>query len=430
MNIRLLNSGVNKENRRAKFAKAMAAISKALRVPVKRASEPGAEPYFYPFERELSDRWTGFYAPILRRVYETVAAALDLPRVGVETLRKAVDYDKPLRYRGAALYNPETGAALKARDFDALISAVEAFLNRNTKDAGKRLVLDAAAMGKLLRRLAKYQTSSELEKARLGELTYRRKSFDWIREDMKNIQEAFRVDGREMSREELARYQVAMDYVAHKVTGVNNHVKDEIRDCVLNGIIERRGKSQVSQDLFNRLGALNRDWKRVADTELVNTLNLAGILDEVTNAPPGENIYFKRYERPGRCPECAAFDGKVVLWSNAPLGNEKIKDEHTDTAIWEGKAREGRKATLVTGTLHPNCRGGWLTWDAAGARMDAMAARVGGNAGAWDRAVELTRSEYKEKGVAYPHDQTKGYLTRINERYRDILKQETEGADV
>ena len=49
LNIRLFITGVNRGNRRAKFAKVMAAVSKALRTPVKRASEPGAEPYFIPF---------------------------------------------------------------------------------------------------------------------------------------------------------------------------------------------------------------------------------------------------------------------------------------------------------------------------------------------------------------------------------------------
>jgi hypothetical protein len=353
----------------------------------------------------------------LQEVYKTVCNALDLPETQVETLRKAIRDSGILRYRGKVIYNPQTGQPLKNRDFDALIEAIQKFINRNTKDISKQILLDSAAIGKLLRRMAKHQSTKDLTSLKLDGLKYRGKTFDWIRADIRNLNQAL---GGTMTGAEMARYQVAKDYVGELVTRSNLKIKNEIKETVLSGILNKRSKGQVSQDLFNRLGGLNRDWKRVADTEIVNSSNLAGIFEEVNNAPAGEKVYFRRYELPGCCDKCAKVNGKIVLWSDMPLDDEKIKDEHTDTAMWEGKPQEKGHTILVTGTLHPNCRGGWTRWN--GKQADAMTATVQGKIEAWDKAVKQAKQEWVEKGIQNPNDQTPGYVDRINEIYESRLK--------
>jgi hypothetical protein len=413
---------ITPENRKMKFAKAVQAVSKHLGVPVSitRRKEGGqdhsGEPYLYPIQQELSDQWTGFYRGILKEVYDTVAEALDLPRVEVETMGKALGKSGTLRYRGKVIYSPETGQPLKNRDFDDLVEAIQKFLNRRTQDTAERIILDSVAIEKLKRRMAKYQTSSDMKGLKLDNLKYRGKTFDWIRKDIKNLTTVL---GQPLSGSEMARYQVAQNYVAHLVTRSNQKIRDEIKETVLQGILDKRTPGQVSQDLFNRLGGLNRDWKRIADTEIVNTSNLAGILQEVKDTPKGEKIYFKRYELAGCCDKCEKMDGKVVLWSDTPLGDDRIKDPYAETALWEGKPQEKGKTVLVTGTLHPNCRGGWLRW--GGKQVDAMTAQIQGKAEKWDAAVKQTKEEYREKGIKNPNDQTPGYVDRINELYREKL---------
>jgi hypothetical protein len=428
MNLELSITGINTANRRVKMLKAIRAMSKSLGVPVSvetKGKVHGHEPYLYPIQQELANRWADYYSPIIQSVYYAAAAALELPRVEVETMKKAID-DDVLRYKGRIgkilsifgykgriVYNPETGQPISVRDFNNLVDAIQKFLDRNTKDAAKRIVLDSTAIGKLLKRIARYSTDREMKNLKLDSLKYRGKTFDWIRDDFKNLEHVL---GEPFTRSEAARYQVAADYVGQLVTRTNDNIRNEIKQTVLNGIREHRSKGQVSQDLFNRLGSMNRDWKRIADTEIVNTANLAGILEDVHNAPEGEKVYFKRYELPGCCEKCAEVKGKVVLWSDAPLADERIKDEHADIAIWEGKPQEKGRTVLVTGTLHPNCRGGWVLWDAKSA--DATGAKIRGKAEAWDKAVEKARDEYRENGIENPNDQTKGYKDRINELYR------------
>jgi hypothetical protein len=419
------------KNRRFKFHRAVAELAKSLDIapPLIKSlpkKEHRLEPYFYNIQQQLSDRWVLFYGNILENVYEVVTSSLGLPMATVETMRKAID-DGILRYkggilkfipfyRGRILYSPETGGPINKKDFEALIKAIENFLNRKTKKAGEQIVLDSVALGKLLRRMSKYQTSKEMKALTLEKLKYRGKTFDWIRDSVKNIKNAL---GEDLTRYEQARYQVAEDWAAQKVTRINSELREEIKDTILNGIRERRGKAQVSQDLFNRLGGLNKDWKRVADTELVNTSNLAGILEEVNHRPAGEKIYFKRYELPGCCDKCAKIDGTIVLWSDTPLDDDHIKDPHAKIAIWEGKAQDKKMTTVVPGTLHPNCRGGWMPW--GGKTVDAVITHIENKGEMWDRAVTQVRKEYEGKGIENPTDQTKGYVDRINAVYQSLI---------
>jgi hypothetical protein len=406
-------------NYRQKLTKAIRKVTQYLGVPISvRKMEHTREPYFYNVQQELSDQWTGYYQGIIRKIYKVVIEAMGLPSVEVETMRKAMGDSDILRYRGRIIYNPETGKPLKNKDFDNLIEAIQKFLNRNTKDLYKQILLDSVAIGKLLQRMAKYQSSADMIRLKLDTLKYRGKTFNWIRSDIKNLTNVL---GAPLSGSEMARYQVAQDYVANLVTRSNQKIKDEIKETVLQGIINKRTKGQVSQDLFNRLGGLNRDWKRIADTEIVNTSNLAGILQEVNDTPKGEKVYFKRYELPGCCDKCAKVNGVIALWSNTPLTDDKIKDPYAKVAIWEGKPQEKGKTVLVTGTLHPNCRGGWLRW--GGKRVDAMTAQVRGKAEKWDAAVKQAREESKAKGSENPNDQTPGYVDRINELYREKLEE-------
>jgi hypothetical protein len=422
MNIELAITDITAQNRKAKLLKAISAISQKMGIPVSiEKREHKQEPYLYPIQQELSDQWTGYYSRLLKEVYKAVCNTLDLPETQVETaMRKAIGDSGILRYRGKVIYNPQTGQPLKNRDFDALIESIQKFLNRNTRDISKQILLDSTAIGKLLRRMAKYQSSTDMARLKLEGMKYRGKTFDWIRSDIKNL---VNVLGQPLTGSEMARYQAAKDYVGELITRSNLKIINEIKDTVLSGILNRRSKGQVSQDLFNRLGGLNRDWKRIADTEIVNTSNLAGILEEVNNAPAGEKVYFRRYELPGCCDKCAKVNGKIVLWSDTPLDDDKIKDEHADTAIWEGKAPDSKAGALVPGTLHPNCRGGWERW--GGKQADAMSAAVQGKIDAWEKAVNQAKQEWAEKGIQNPNDQTLGYTDRINELYRKKLEDKT-----
>ncbi|MDR1903940.1 MAG: hypothetical protein LBQ88_16855, partial [Treponema sp.] len=131
MNLELSITGINTANRRVKMLKAIRAMSKSLGVPVSvetTGKAHGQEPYLYEIQQELADRWTAFYSPILKNIYDVVIAALELPRVEVETMRKSIGDDwlrykgwfgkilSIFGYRGRIVYNPETGQPISNKD--------------------------------------------------------------------------------------------------------------------------------------------------------------------------------------------------------------------------------------------------------------------------------------------------------------------------
>jgi hypothetical protein len=52
-----------------------------------------------------------------------------------------------------------------------------------------------------------------------------------------------------------------------------------------------------------------------------------------------------------------------------------------------------------------------------------MTAQIRGKAEKWDAAVKEAREEYRSKGTENPNDQTPGYVDRINELYREKLRE-------
>ena len=200
------------------------------------------------------------------------------------------------------------------------------------------------------------------------------------------------------------------------VQQVDNDIRNGIKETLLTGIRERKSKAQVSQDLFDTFGSLNRSWKRIADTETVNTSNLASILEEVYTAGEGEKVYFKRHEMAGCCKRCEQANGKIALWSRTPLTSEEIEDPFAQVAIWEGKAPDSKRGTLVPGALHPHCRGFWVRWGAE--EFNAQAAELNGKSTEWNEAVRKVQAEYQTKGINNPDDSTSGYTKRINAVYR------------
>lgn len=322
--------------------------------------------------------------------------------------------DLKLRYRGSILYNPENGEPLRKKDFDRLIRAVEGVLNANTADVAKHITLDAVTIGKLLQRIATYQPTHYLHALTLDTLAYKGKSYEWIRQEYRNLATAL---GHPLSKQEQVRYQVCEDSAAQLVQRVNDDIRNGIKETLLDGIQERKSKAQVSQDLFDTFGSLNRSWKRIADTETVNTSNLASILEEVYTAGEGEKVYFKRHEMAGCCKRCEQANGKIALWSRTPLTSEEIEDSFAQVAIWEGKAPDSKRGTLVPGALHPHCRGFWVRWGAE--EFNAQAAELNGKSTEWNEAVRKVQAEYQAKGINNPDDSTSGYTKRINAVYRE-----------
>jgi hypothetical protein len=411
MDIELTIRNITEKNKHLKMQKAVRILSNRLGVPVVRKQghdHNGKEPFIFRSHEDLIYKWYSYFSSFMDAAYNFVISCFGLPEVRV--VSKAGE----LRYKGKIIYSPETGEPIKQADWDSFVTLLEKFFNRNIKDVDKKIVLDSKALGRILSRMLKYNRYEEVTELPLEDVKYRGKTLDWISDSVKNMRTAL---GEELSRSEMARIQVLQMSAAQKITGVSDKVKADIKQILIDGVISRKSKSQISQDIFHNMTGHNRDFQKIADTEIQNALNNAVLLDEVNSARPGEKVYFQRVEvlDKNTCDFCRKMHEVIVLWSDTPLANDRIKDPIADYAIWDGKNWDGKKDFVANGAFHPYCRGIWTRYN--GKFVDALVAHVQNRAERYNKALDQARTEFRKKGIDNPNDKTPGFLERINELY-------------
>lgn len=127
-------------------------------------------------------------------------------------------------------------------------------------------------------------------------------------------------------------------------------------------------KQALQQRLFDEFATLNRDWRRIAVTEVGNNAN-QGL---IASLKPGTRV--RRMEQyKGACPYCKKINGAILTVVDPA---QKMKNGQTE--VWVGKTNIGRSGaarkrvgdTLIprteaelwwipAGTVHPHCRGQW-----------------------------------------------------------------------
>lgn len=396
-----------KDFSRERVEKALRTMAMSLSVPLKAAK---GEIFFYKAQEDLTDKWCMFFSEFVRNTYDYVTEYLDLPKKTVMTKSDV------LTHKGRILYNPSTGEPIKQSDWNKFVGNLEKFLNRNIKDVEKKIILESKSLSKILDRMLKYNSLEAVKNLRLNDVSYHGKSFDWISESVKNMKNVF---GESLTRQEMARIEVLQQSAAQKVTNISDKMRGDIKQILIDGVSGKKSKGQVSQALFDKMVGNNRDFQRVADTEIQNAFNNSFVQEEVYNTEEGKKTYFRRIEviDANTCPKCKAINGKIAVWSDKPLNDEKSKDKNADYVIWEGK--DGKEWECPLSTLHPYCRGTWARYDIGldNIDIDALVAEQSNNAKKWNNAVKAAKEEYKEKGIENPDDSTKGFTERIKELY-------------
>jgi len=142
----------------------------------------------------------------------------------------------------------------------------------------------------------------------------------------------------------------------------------DIHLVLQNGIKNRVTTQKLSENLYEKFGAMNRDWRRIAETEIGNAQNTGQLVTELNRRQKGEKyVFMKGISSAGACPWCSKeVDGViVVLLEEPPKSNsDKIMVGDTEyTAIWPGKSNYGRARAdwwVAAGTQHCHCRCTWV----------------------------------------------------------------------
>ena len=395
----------------ARIKKALSGTAMLLKstVPVK------GEAFTFQCHKDMMAKINSELSQLSLKTYHFVQEFLGLPEIA--TMSKA----EHLRWRGKLIYSPETGKPITQKEWKAFVEALEKFMNRNYSGLGERWTLSAEAMGRLLDRMVRYQSFDTVTKTPLNTFKYGTKTYDWISESVKNLKTTM---GDSLTREQMARIEVAQQSTAQRVTSASTATKNKIQQIVIDGIRDRKSRTQVSQDLFDACASMNRDMQRIADSEYQMAMNRAYIAEELHNTSDGEPVYFKRFEvlDDHTCAKCKKLKDKIAVWSNTPLTNERVRDEHATYAIWEGKT-EGEAPIDI---LHPWCRGSWIRWSIPTTKkspaIDAFNSYMDGLKENWDKAVKQAKDEWSKKGIANPTDKTPGYYDRVREIYNNFNK--------
>lgn len=143
-------------------------------------------------------------------------------------------------------------------------------------------------------------------------------------------------------------------HAGDKLTEISDRHISGVRQLVIQAKRERWSVQRLAQALFDAFGDHNRDWRRVAITELAFATNdayLSGCSEGDTLVGMGAV---------DACKHCQnLIIGKQVTFTERPPKKESYK---TDTeVVWIGKSNYGRRVSeyVAAVPLHPSCRCRW-----------------------------------------------------------------------
>lgn len=159
------------------------------------------------------------------------------------------------------------------------------------------------------------------------------------------------------------------------VTNVTDAVRNKMKLTIIEwqqdkflGTPSAISKRDLQGRLLDEFAMLNRDWRRIAMTELADA-SMNGLL---ASLPVGSRVKRQEMYR-GACPYCRSIDGRVF-----ELVSPDTKEKNSETQVWVGKTNYGRSSApnkrtpdglkprtagemwhVPAGPVHPHCRGRW-----------------------------------------------------------------------
>lgn len=267
---------------------------------------------------------------------------LDIRRIWLKQPGEFQKAESLFKLNGKIFINPKTGKPLTMQQWKEILKTLDKAMLYIFKDKEEALVKKAILLGKILDGMDEDQRMRE----EYGQLDF---SESLPHSDPWNEALTF-------GEQNSAEYIVALRKKARKDIAVT------INDAIKNHKTTR----QLEMELFDKFGDLNRDWRRIASTEIANNVNNGILLSEEETRVGGEPIFMKGISMENACKYCVALvKDKVVVLTKGPVKGGSVKiDGKKYIAIWPGKTNYGRDTQhyIATTPIHPNCRCSWTRW--------------------------------------------------------------------
>lgn len=330
------------ENGYTKFQQAVEALSKATNVHFHLDEESKAEPTPYRALREHAEELHQQVQSNLTRLFEEISRKW----LHVSLTKAEADDTEPFRLNGKVYINPKTGTFLTRKEWKMVQDDLQRWFGYIYNDAQEAMVKQAIAMGMILNKMNPDERM-DVPKADIG--------LDLLEDTVTNKQ--------------LYRnmFDFAQVHTGELIQDVTARSRRAIVDTIMNGYNDGITSRELRDRLFDKFSDLNRDWRRIAETESATNFNNGYLTAELENKRGDDDHQFMiGISGAGACSWCRTHVNShvVVLLENAPGGgDDKVEiDGETYTAIWPGKNNFGRKRAnwwVAAGSQHPHCRCTW-----------------------------------------------------------------------
>lgn len=172
-----------------------------------------------------------------------------------------------------------------------------------------------------------------------------------MREKEKATSEGRKVTILPLTEVEANAIEHASHHAGDKLTEISERHRAGVRQLIMTAKKERWTAQQLASKLFDKFGDQNRDWRRVAITELAFATNdayLSGIEE-------GETVVGMGAEN--ACKHCKQnVIGKQFTVRKHPPSEETYTTDMKE--VWVGKTNYGRRVSEYRACIpqHPNCR--------------------------------------------------------------------------
>ena len=330
-----------------------------------RKAQPHEAELEWPY-RQLqitSEDWAARQQAITDKIMRTLEHALSLPGPGIlESTEKSQD---PLIWRGRIVFDPETGQTINRGDFDKLLDALKKYAARNNVSP-EELILTPEIIGRIIGRAYSngddYEKLIDLEFSK-DRVSYRGHDFMELLQHVRNLSCLRKM--LDLNDRDVARIEYARDNAAYLLQRASDELIQEVRRIVTAATIKKLSKRDTARELRERLGAYNRDFLKIANTELNDAHCNAVVSELAANTPEGQPVLLERMEMHDMavCEVCRRFNGTVAMLVEGERDDDTApEDSPASVLIWAGKTNYRRKRAewwLPIGTVHPCCRGNW-----------------------------------------------------------------------
>lgn len=277
---------------------------------------------------------------------------------------------QPINFKGKIIYNPETGKPLTEIEWKEITNNVTDFLEDKIGNLEEEMIVKAGLFGKLLQVME--TDGVDMDKAK--SMTYDEVDSGYdIVDTLQEAKEEYNLSSQEEYAIEYAK-QHAAEYLSIADGSLKNKIVNMVRENITGGLEEGLSAAEMTQRLFwidprdvlgaqykeDTIDAINRDWRRIAVTEMSYAMNngyMAAVKEKNRKENKKTYVIFSGTISKVTCNKCKEFLGTILLVVDKPLPNDKIKDKHANKAIWIGKNNVGRDFNnwWPCFPLHPHC---------------------------------------------------------------------------